>query len=92
MTTPPKIIPNLRVPYFYDFWADPFAPLLQCHQKPSGLLEFLEVITVLCLSQLDIDLFFFFTRSETISQFVRWGSVQDDLAVSQILVTKQRNS
>ena len=67
-------------------------PLLQCHQKPSGLNEFLKIIFILCLSQLDIDLFFVFARSETISQFVRWGSVQDDLAVSQVLVTKQRNS
>ena len=55
---------------------------------PSLLLEFGEIVLVLSQSKLDIDLFFGFTSSETIFQLVRWGSVQGNLAVSQVKVPK----
>jgi hypothetical protein len=63
-------------------------PLIQGHQMPSLLLEFGEMVLVLSQSKLDIDLFFGFTSSETIFQLVRWGSVQGNLAVSQVKVPK----
>jgi hypothetical protein len=55
---------------------------------PSRLLEFAEIVLVLCQSKLEIDLFFGFTSSETICQLVRLGSMQGNLAVSQVKVPK----
>ena len=63
-------------------------PLIQGHQAPSRLLEYGEIVLVLCQTKLEIDLFFGFTSSETIFQLVRWGSEQGNLAVSQVKVPK----
>jgi hypothetical protein len=76
------LVENNVIFYKYTIWV--ILPFLKFHQVPSRLLELADIVLVLFPSKLDIDLFFVLTSSESIGKLVRWGSVQGNLAVSQV--------